>query len=130
MKFFIKDFFSECDQIRRKLRIWSHLLKKSLMGNFIFLYSVIYFLKKSFIIYVCQGPKYKSGFCISLRKIPSVHLISWCKNFVERRSFHRVSGESPKTQRKLYHSTKFSDQDISWNYSILHSVYILNPKYT
>ena len=24
----IKDFFSKCDQIRRKLRIWSHLLKK------------------------------------------------------------------------------------------------------
>ena len=36
MKFFIKDFFSKCDQIRRKLRIWSHLLKKSLMENFIF----------------------------------------------------------------------------------------------
>ena len=28
-KFSIKDFFSKCDQIRRKLRIWSHLLKKS-----------------------------------------------------------------------------------------------------
>ena len=24
MKFSIKDFFSKCDQIRRKLRIWSH----------------------------------------------------------------------------------------------------------
>ena len=36
MKFSIKDFFSKCDQIRRKLRIWSHLLRKSLMVNFIF----------------------------------------------------------------------------------------------
>ena len=36
MKFSIKDFFSKCDQIRRKLPVWSHLLKKSLMGNFIF----------------------------------------------------------------------------------------------
>ena len=36
MKFFIKDFFCKCDQIRRKLRIWSNLLKKSLMENFIF----------------------------------------------------------------------------------------------
>ena len=36
MKFSITDFFSKCDQIRRKLRIWSHLLKKSLMENFIF----------------------------------------------------------------------------------------------
>ena len=36
MKFFIKDFFSICDQIRRKLWVWSHLLKKSLTENFIF----------------------------------------------------------------------------------------------
>ena len=36
MKFFIKDFFSKCDKIRRKLTIWSHLPKKSLMENFIF----------------------------------------------------------------------------------------------
>ena len=35
-KFFIKDFFCKCDQIRSFLRIWSHLLKKSLMENFIF----------------------------------------------------------------------------------------------
>ena len=36
MKFSIKDFFSKCDQIYSLLRIWSHLLKKSLMENFIF----------------------------------------------------------------------------------------------
>ena len=36
MMFSIKDFVSNCDQIRRNLRIWSHLLKKSLMENFIF----------------------------------------------------------------------------------------------
>ena len=36
MKFSVKDFFSKCDQIRSFLRIWSHLLKKSLMENFIF----------------------------------------------------------------------------------------------
>ena len=36
MKFTIKDFFSKCDQIRKKLRIWSRLLKKSLKENFIF----------------------------------------------------------------------------------------------
>ena len=32
--FFIKDFFSKCDQIRSFLRTWSCLLKKSLMENF------------------------------------------------------------------------------------------------
>ena len=36
MKFSINYFFSKCDQIRRFLRICSHLLKKSLMENFIF----------------------------------------------------------------------------------------------
>ena len=42
MKFSIKDFFSKCYQIRNKQRIWSHLLKKSLMENFIFPCSVCY----------------------------------------------------------------------------------------
>ena len=36
MKFSIKDFFSKYDQIRIFLQIWSRLLKKSLMENFIF----------------------------------------------------------------------------------------------
>ena len=36
MNFSIKDFFSKCDQIRSKLRVWSHLLNKFLMENFIF----------------------------------------------------------------------------------------------
>ena len=36
LKFSITHFFSKCEQIRRKLRIWSHLLKKLLIENFIF----------------------------------------------------------------------------------------------
>ena len=36
IKFSIKDFFSKCDRIRSFLRIWSHLMKKSFMENFIF----------------------------------------------------------------------------------------------
>ena len=35
MKVSIKDFLSKYDQIR-SFRIWSHLLKKSIMENFIF----------------------------------------------------------------------------------------------
>ena len=34
MKFSIKNLFSKCYTIRKKLRIWWHLLKKSLMENF------------------------------------------------------------------------------------------------
>ena len=36
MKFSIKNVLNKCDQIRCFLRIWSHLVKKSLMENFIF----------------------------------------------------------------------------------------------
>ena len=36
MKFSIKDFFGKCDQIRKEVRIWSHLPKKFLMESFIF----------------------------------------------------------------------------------------------
>ena len=34
--FSVKDFFIICDQIRRKLWTWSHLLKKSLIEKVIF----------------------------------------------------------------------------------------------
>ena len=37
MKFSLKDFFSKCDQIRKKLLIWPHLLKKYSVENLIFL---------------------------------------------------------------------------------------------
>ena len=36
MNFCIKDSFSKCDQIRRKLQIWSQLLKESLMETLVF----------------------------------------------------------------------------------------------
>ena len=49
MKFSMKDFFSKCDQIRRFLRIWSHLLKKSLKEFFIFcaVWSIAYCAMKN-----------------------------------------------------------------------------------
>ena len=58
MKFSIKDFFSTCDQIRKKLRIWSHLLKKSLMENFIF-------------CAVLECPNYLSSLSVRVPKYPS-----------------------------------------------------------
>ena len=36
MKFSTKELFINCDHIRSFLRAWSHLLKKSLVENFIF----------------------------------------------------------------------------------------------
>ena len=59
MKFSIEDFFSKCDQIRKELRIWSHLLKKSLMENFV-QYSQ-YFLSVNF----CLCSFWRLSFCFS-----------------------------------------------------------------
>ena len=36
IEFSIKDLLGKCDQIHSFLRIWAHLLKKSLIKNFIF----------------------------------------------------------------------------------------------
>ena len=41
MKFSITDFFNKCDKTCIFLQTWSHLLKKSLMGNFIFFCSEV-----------------------------------------------------------------------------------------
>ena len=40
MKLSITNFLSQCDQIRSFLRVWAHLLKKSVLENLIF-YAVI-----------------------------------------------------------------------------------------
>ena len=49
MKFSIKDFFSKFDQIRSFLRIWSHLLKKSSMENFIYYAGFVYCWLKTYL---------------------------------------------------------------------------------
>ena len=65
MNFPIEDFFSKCDQTRRKLRIWSHLMKKSLMENFLFLRSDN--PQASFMNHVCF-----SIICVAMTRL------SWC----------------------------------------------------
>ena len=69
MKFSIKDFFSKCDHIHKKVRIWSHLLK-----NFIFcevfedLLTMIY-LQKSVEMENCLELEFKMpGLIYSTRK--------------------------------------------------------------
>ena len=62
MKFSIKEFLSKCAQIRKKLRVLSHFLKKSFIENFIFSL-VLEFRQKFMMIFFashrfCQGLKY------------------------------------------------------------------------
>ena len=52
MKFSITDFSSKCDQILSFLRIWSHLLKKFLMENFIFCAVIYARLNRSSVIFL------------------------------------------------------------------------------
>ena len=61
LKVSIDDFFGKCDQIHRKMGIWSHLLKKSLMENLIF---CAVSAKKSIFKYSakCTGKTSPSGF--------------------------------------------------------------------
>ena len=63
MNFSIKDSFSKCDQICRKLQYWSHLPKKSFMQNFIvgavsFFYRNVSHLRKWTLIKPIQPPMY------------------------------------------------------------------------
>ena len=60
MKLPIIDFFSKCEQTRRKLRIWLHLLKESLMENFIFCFE-LQFAHRLALVLECQG-RYISKF--------------------------------------------------------------------
>ena len=58
MKFSIKDSFSKCDQIRRKPRIWSHLLKKKLIDlklDTVYLLSVFLSVGTTVAIFTLSG---------------------------------------------------------------------------
>ena len=76
MKLFIMDLFGKCEQICRKPRIRSHLLKKSLWENFIFcgvfiyLYSVRMFSGKCTSEKNCMQP----AISVTLDYIPDVSL--------------------------------------------------------
>ena len=95
IKFSIKSFFSKCDQILSKLPIWSHLLTKSLMKNFIILCSVpsqceIFFWRRKsgklsfldvevsqegnyFVITVYRKPTFTGAFTHFDRFLPTTH---------------------------------------------------------
>ena len=81
MKFSIKDFF-KCEQIRIFLRIWSHLLKKSLMENFIFCRCrfgiIIFFLQQLLAVTLSGTSLPKPTFLPLLRKrSPSLNVNHW-----------------------------------------------------
>ena len=78
MKLFTNDFFSKCDRIRRKLRIWSDLLKKSFMENFIFCAVKIKIRMNSYSMMIIQTLKQWNycWFCVF------IFLVYWHRGFV------------------------------------------------
>ena len=50
----------------------------------------------------------------TLHKKPKFRLNFYCENFVEKNSFYKVSGDLPKTLRKLFVFIKISHHKISW----------------
>ena len=100
ISFSIKDFFSKCDQIRSFLRIWSHLLKKSLMENFIF--CIVKWVNESQL------------FLKTFRKINTSHNFISIKCFVYQRKsplrfpIKELSQARRKTSQEKLHHAAFS----------------------
>ena len=70
MKFSIKDFFSKCETAEiffRKMQIWSPLLKKFLMENFVF--CAVYLVEDIFTIRLRSGIRFTESRCTWLPKI-------------------------------------------------------------
>ena len=74
MKFSIKDFFSKCDQIRSFLQIWLHLLKKSLIENFIVCAMVI--AENHWFLYKSSNNSFSSNNSLSKSEFIRIHNIS------------------------------------------------------
>ena len=101
MKFSSKGFFSRCNKIRRKLRIWSNLLKKSIMENFIFcavrsIFSIICYLLKGLesSITISIGKKliqtwfiFKISKCVFQKRYSLEHLFTSVFGFKEHPLF-------------------------------------------
>ena len=109
MKFSIKDFSSKCDQICRKLRIWSHFLNKSFMENFIFC-----------AVWYSGGMKLGLHFnnlsSFSLNSISQANLIlsqlnKFCSGFVQ--CLLRINWYKQKQAHKSCFFSKFSEQSFS-----------------
>ena len=121
----MKDFFSKCDQIRSFLRIWSHLLKKSFMENFIFLYSVAYlelyiFSNASAVLrFQNFSPRWfrKASFFFKFLKNESTDYLF---KIIPQRRLSYITKNSDevsifKTKHNVYKNSFFPSTTIEWN---------------
>ena len=104
MKFFIKDFFTKCDQICSLLRICSHLLKKSLKENFLFCAVVL------------EGDERGCEYCLILcQRSNSFRCFSKCCKILKRIGINlKISTKWVKTWR-LSLREKRSKSEFFWS---------------
>ena len=95
MKFSIKYFFSKCDQILCFLQIWSHLLKKSLIENFIF--CAVYHTVCTLWIHKQPLKVFCKKRCS--KKYQKIHR----KTPVPNLYFNKVAGLMPLLKKRLWH---------------------------
>ena len=79
LKFSIKDFFSKCDQIHSFLRIWSHVLKKFLIQNFLCSAYCIYQVTLNYF-------RYLNSF-VTINAVNGLEQINWCRYTIPSTSY-------------------------------------------
>ena len=95
MKFSIKGFSSKYDQIRSFLRIWSHLLEKSLMENFIFCVVTLKVIQ-SLLLLISYQIRFSS--CVKIIWV-------FCTCFVRIKTLVQFGGPWPKYSQILWRYT-------------------------
>ena len=140
MKFSINDVFSRCNQIHSFLRIWSHLLKKYLTENFIFLCSERFIVQTSFSAIKAVSDTYYKQHCtgvasrvskwLETKAVGNLRNLEKISKSRDDRAYCLVS--SPEI--KLYYQwSKFLQKQISklsspvqfWLISLLGSTYFV-----
>ena len=131
MKFSIKDFFSKRDQICSFLRIWPHLLEKSLTENFIvcvviFTYVLVlqyiswlwawrnfhFLLNKHKYLCVCQTflTFWQSNKNVLPKLLTSILRMGFLKTTYQLTTYHRPSTNLPTNQRLPVTKQSTTDQ--------------------
>ena len=91
IKFSVKDFFSKCDPIRRKLRILPHLLLKFSMENFIFFQLIKHHKYSQNRIYEVRNSRVTKSSCETELPKMTPHFESPTRKFYRNSSFELLT---------------------------------------
>ena len=107
-----KGFFSKCDQICSFLRIWSHLLKKSLIENLIF-------CAAHHLQYECLVTQSRSVFQVSIRFYLNMFLqYAQIGNYLKRKNSKLWNVCFQKLLKKSQILQGIHNKGLFWSYSL------------